>query len=80
MGIWAGWLRCRFYIERNTNIVQNKSFPDFGHLEKLSSNFVGVFEDVVIEKSEKMLHTSNLDIHRRANLVLHRDLGSSKSV
>ena len=48
--------------------------------EKLSSNFVGVFEGVVIEKSEKMLHTSNLDIHRRANLVLHRDLGSSKSV
>ena len=60
--------------------MQNKSFPDFGHLEKLSSNFVGVFEGVVIEKSEKMLHTSNLDIHRRANLVLHRDLGSSKSV
>ena len=54
--------------------MQNKSFPDFGHLEKLSSNFVGVFEDVVIEKSEKMLHTSNLDIHRRANQVLHRDL------
>ena len=80
MGILAGWLRCRFYTERNTNIVQNKSFPDFGHLEKLSSNFVGVFEDVVIELSEKMLHTSNLDIHRRANLVLHRDLGSSKSV
>ena len=42
--------------------MQNKSFPDFGHLEKLSSNFVGVFEDVVIELSEKMLHTSNLDI------------------
>ena len=80
MGILAGWIRCRFYIERNTNTVQNKSFPDFGHLEKLSSNFVGVFEDVVIEKSEKMLHTSNLDIHRRANLVLHLGLATSKSV
>ena len=41
---------------------------------------VGFFEGVVIKLSEKMLHTSNLDIHRRANLVLHRDLGSSKSV
>ena len=60
--------------------MQNKSFPDFGHLEKLSSNFVGVFEDVVIELSEKMLLTSILDIHRRANLVLYCDLGRSKSV
>ena len=50
--------------------MQNKSFPDFGHLEKLSSNVVGVFEGVVIEQSEKMLHISNLDIHRRANLVI----------
>ena len=67
---WAFWLAgsdADFTLREIQ--TQCKFFPDFGHLEKLSSNFVGVFEGVVIVQSEKMLHTSNLDIHRRANLV-----------
>ena len=68
---------CRLTICIDLDVLTNS---DFGHLEKLSSNFVDVFEGVVTELSEKMLHTSNLDIHRRANLVLHRGLSSSKSV